>query len=154
MVLPGANTAKGQFGERATYLLDSYHLSEYLAAASVVCAPTSPDVWLEQQQQHLKGNGWQQVLAALRLSLELQTAADEQVPVRAAYRYSENRPNKLDYQAAIAADLPIGSGEIESAHRYVILERLDIARAWWTVEKAEQLLSLRVLRENHQWDNY
>jgi len=28
-------------------------------------------------------------------------------------------------------------GEIESAHRYVILERLDIAGAWWTVEAAE-----------------
>jgi hypothetical protein len=36
----------------------------------------------------------------------------------------------------------------------VILERLDIAGAWWTVEKAAELLSLRVLRANHQWDNY
>lgn len=53
----------------------------------------------------------------------------------------ENRLNQLDYQGAIAADLPIGSGEIESAHRYVILERLDIAGAWWTVEKAAELLS-------------
>jgi hypothetical protein len=36
----------------------------------------------------------------------------------------------------------------------VILERLDIAGAWWTQEKAEELLSLRVGRENHQWNDY
>ncbi len=52
-----ANQIKAQFGERATYLLDFYHLSEDLAAASIVCAPTHPDVWLEQQQQRLKCNG-------------------------------------------------------------------------------------------------
>lgn len=149
-----ANTVIAQFGSSATYLLDFYHLSEYLAAASVVCAPTHPNIWLEHQQLRLKRNEWQQVLAALRPHLESLTAADEQAPVRAAYRYIQNRPNQLDYQGAIAADLPIGSGEIESAHRYVILERLDIAGAWWTVEKAEELLSLRVLRANQRWNDY
>ena len=149
-----ANQVDAMFGEQATYLLDFYHLSEYLAAASVVCAPTSIKVWLEAQQDCLKHNQWQQVLAALRPHLEPTSVADEQAPVRAAYRYIDNRPNQLDYQGAITADLPIGSGEIESAHRYVILARLDIAGAWWTVEKAEQLLSLRVLRENQEWDEY
>lgn len=149
-----ANQVKAQFGDQATYLLDFYHLSEYLAAASLVCAPTHPDVWLDEQQQRLKRNRWQQVLTALHPNLEPLAVADQHAPVRAAYRYIENRPNQLNYQTAIAADLPIGSGEIESAHRYVILERLDIAGAWWTVEKAEELLSLRVLRENHQWDDY
>ena len=149
-----ANQVHALFGNSATYLLDFYHLSEYLAAASVVCASSDPDVWLEQQQQYLKCNAWQQVLAALRPNLEPEATAEEQAPVRAAYRYIENRPNQLDYQGAIDAGLPIGSGEIESAHRYVILARLDIAGAWWTVEKAEQLLSLRVLRANHQWDDY
>lgn len=145
---------KAQFGEQASYLLDFYHLSEYLAAASAICSPTHPNAWLKQQQQHLKRNGWQQVLAALRPNLEPLTTADAQAPVRAAYRYIQNRPSQLDYQGAIAADLPIGSGEIESAHRYVILERLDIAGAWWTVEKAEELLSLRVLRANQRWNDY
>ncbi len=106
-----------------------------------MCAPSHPDVELQQQQQLLKRNGWRQVLAALRPNLEPLTVALEHAPVRAAYRYIQNRPNQLDYQGAIASDLPIGSGEIESAHRYMILERLDIAGAWWTQEKAEELLS-------------
>ncbi len=56
-----------------------------------------------------------------------------------------NRLEQLDYQGAIKEDLPIGSGEIESAHRYVIQERLDLAGAWWTLEKAEQMLAFLVL---------
>lgn len=149
-----ANQVHAVFGNQATYLLDFYHLSEYLAAASSVCDPTQPDAWLAAQQHDLKHNQWSQVLAVLRPHLEPETVADDRAPVRAAYRYIDNRSDQLNYQGAIAAALPIGSGEIESAHRYVILERLDIAGAWWTVEKAEQLLSLRVLRQNQEWDAY
>ncbi|MGV0029251.1 UPF0236 family transposase-like protein [Phormidesmis priestleyi] len=149
-----AHQIEAVFGNQSTYLLDFYHLSEYLAAASRVCAPTQSAVWLEQQQQALKHNRWQSVLDALRPHLEPQTVADEHAPVRVAHRYLQNRPHQLDYQGAISKDLPIGSGEIESAHRHVILERLDIPGAWWTIQKAEQLLSLRVLRKNQKWEDY
>lgn len=149
-----AHQVEAQFGEQATYLVDFYHVSEYLAEASQVCAPDDAKVWLKTQQTRLKHNQWMQVLAALHPYLEPANVDDKQAPVRAAYRYLDNRPDQLDYQGAIAAELPIGSGEIESAHRYVILERLDIAGAWWTVEKAEQLMTLRVLRENDGWNDY
>lgn len=141
-------------GKQASYLLDFYHLSEYLADASIICAPNSGEAWLRSQQNFLKQNQSHRVLAALRPHLEPAHIPEEKARVRAAYRYMENRPNQLDYQGAINSELPIGSGEIESAHRYVILERLDIAGAWWTLDKAEQLLSLRVLRENQEWDDY
>jgi hypothetical protein len=60
------------------------------------------------------------VLKALRCDLEADTVPDKMAPVRSAYRYIHNRLNQLDYKGAIADELPIGSGEIESAHRYVI----------------------------------
>jgi hypothetical protein len=34
------------------------------------------------------------------------------------------RRNHLNYDDALANDLPIGSGEIESAHRYIAQQRL------------------------------
>ena len=40
------------------------------------------------------------------------------------------RPMRFNYKDAIEAGLPIVSGHIESPHRYVIHERLDIAGAW------------------------
>ena len=149
-----AHQVEAKFGGQSTYLIDFYHVSEYLAAASQVCASEDAKNWLKTQQTRLKHNQSALVLSALHPYLEPDTVDDKQAHVRAAYRYLDNRPDQLDYQGAMAAELPIGSGEIESAHRYVILERLDIAGAWWTVEKAEQLMALRVLRENDGWNEY
>ena len=53
------------------------------------------------------------------------------------YRYIANREDSLDYKEALEKDLPIGSGEIESSHRYVIQKRLKIAGAWWKPETVE-----------------
>ena len=56
--------------------------------------------------------------------------------------------------ASLATGLPIGSGEIESGHRYVIQERLKSAGAWWKEDNAAKMLALRVLRSNQDWENY
>jgi hypothetical protein len=71
-------------------------------------------------------------------------------PVKLAIRYSyiTNRPGQFDYPAALAAGLSLGSGEIESAHRSVIQDRLKIAGAWWKLDNAHCMLALRVNRTN------
>jgi hypothetical protein len=61
---------------------------------------------------------------------------------------------KLDYQAALAQDLPIGSGEIESAHRYIIQQRLKLTGAWWTPDNVDSMLALRIIRANNKRDEY
>jgi len=58
------------------------------------------------------------------------------------------------YKTAIETGLPIGSGEIESAHRYLIQERLKLPGAWWKAANADSMLALRVLRANDLWDDY
>jgi len=50
--------------------------------------------------------------------------------------------------------LPIGSGEVESAHRYVIQKRLKLPGAWWRKDNAQAMLNLRVARANHRRDHY
>ncbi|MCI5196978.1 MAG: ISKra4 family transposase, partial [Candidatus Electrothrix sp. AW5] len=69
-------------------------------------------------------------------------------------RYLHNRPGQFDYLGAQVRGLPIGSGEIESAHRYIIQERLKIAGAWWTPENARIMLALRVDRADGYWEKY
>ena len=76
---------------------------------------------------------------------------DKAAPVRRAHRYIHNRLDQLDYKGALAADLPIGSGVIASAHRYVIQQRLKRSGSWWSIDKAEAMLALRVLRVNQDW---
>ena len=102
----------------------------------------------------MKASHWPQVLLALQPHVEAQNIPEENAPVRACYRYIKNRPHQLDYKMAIDNDLPTGSGEIESAHRYVIQKRLKIAGAWWLEENAEDMLALRVNRANRDWESY
>lgn len=149
-----ANQIDQRFGDPGCYLLDFYHLCEYLAAASSVCAPDGSKAWMEQQKRRLKRNHVAAVLKALYPYREPNSVPDQTAPTRSAYRYIDNRWHQLDYKGAIAAGLPIGSGEIESAHRYVIQQRLKRSGSWWTVEKAWAMLALRVMRANQDWQSY
>jgi hypothetical protein len=143
-----------RFGSEAKYLIDFFHLCEYLAAAAKVVAGESKETWMEEKKTWLKDNRWADVLKSLHPFLESEKAPDTDAPVRVCYRYIANRPNFLDYKGTLAAGLPIGSGEIESANRYVIQIRLKIAGAWWKIENASKMLALRVLRCNGAWEEY
>ena len=70
------------------------------------------------------------VIKNLKPYLEANEIDDNKAPVRACHRYLSNRTDQLDYKNAIEKGLPIGSGEIESAHRYVIQKRLKLSGAW------------------------
>jgi hypothetical protein len=47
--------------------------------------------------------------------------------------------------------LPVGSGEIEAAHRHIIQARLKRAGAWWRPENADSMLAMRIARANDNW---
>ena len=79
---------------------------------------------------------------------------DERAPVRTCHRYLRARAGQLNYRQALADGLPIGSGEIESAHRYVAQQRLKRPGAWWRVDHAEHMLALRINRINGDWNAY
>ena len=148
-----ANQVEEQFGAKGSYLIDFYHLCEYLNAAALSCAPNNQR-WLKIQKEKMKLSQHQEVLRTLQPHLEPKTIEETKAPVRACYRYINNRLNQLDYKSAIKQGLPIGSGEIESAHRYIVQRRLKIAGAWWNLENAKNMVALRVCRVNEHWENY
>lgn len=141
-----ASQVERQFGPQASYLVDFYHASEYLAAA----APPGRNIrpWLKRQQGHLLKSKSAVVLRNLALRLEPPGAAER--PVASAHRYLSERRGQLDYAKARRQGLPIGSGEIESAHRHLVQPRLKIPGAW-TTRNAELMLSLRAARANDLW---
>ncbi len=149
-----ADQAARQFGSQAGFLVDFYHVSEYLARAAAVVAPQSATAWLHTQQQRLKKNQVSEVLVALTPHCEAVGVPEAEAPVRVCQRYLRNHISHLDYAGALAADLPIGSGEIESGHRTVIQSRLKISGAWWLKENAGKMLALRVTRANQEWESY
>jgi hypothetical protein len=48
----------------------------------------------------------------------------------------------------------MGSGEIESAHRYLFQKRLKIAGAWWKTENLAKMVAFRIVRANRGWQDY
>jgi hypothetical protein len=149
-----ADQANRVFGMYGSFLLDFYHVCEYLHAAAPECAGGETDQWLKAQQSSLKASKAPEVLKALEPHLEPASRTDDKSPVRKCFRYLGNRLDQLDYKAAIEAGLPIGSGEIESSHRHVIQERLKISGAWWKAENADHMVALRTLRANGGWQHY
>jgi len=145
-----------RFGDQGSYLIDLYHVCEYLSAAvkTIVPDPAAGKAWLEAQKEALKTGRLDAVLQALAPHREAPGVSDEQAPVRACHRYLGARQDQLKYREALAEGLPIGSGEIESAHRYVAQKRLKLPGAWWRVENAEHMLALRINRLNGDWEAY
>ena len=143
-----------QFGAQAQYLVDFCHLCGYLSAAGEVIAANDKLAWMEEKKDWLKDNRWKDVLGALRPCLEPALVSDSEAPVRACFRCISKHSNFLDYKGALAAGLPIGSGEIDSGHRDVFQNRLKIAGGWWKAENLQKMIALRVLRANGGWADY
>jgi hypothetical protein len=151
-----AGQVERQFGDQGSYLIDLYHVCEYLSPAAKAIAPAAAaqKAWMEAQKDALKTGRLDEVLRALAPHREAPEASDDQAPVRVCHRYLDARKDQLNYREALAQGMPIGSGEIESAHRYVAQKRLKLPGAWWRVEHAEYMLALRINRLNGDWQAY
>ena len=141
------------FREQGNYLVDFYHVSEYLAAAATALVPERKQAeWRRRQQGRLLNNQVGKVLRGMEKHQE--PAGIKEAPIREAYRYLDQRRHHLDYEGARKAGLPIGSGEIESGHRHVVQQRLKLAGAWWRETNLQTMLNLRVARTNKWWNLY
>jgi len=163
-----ANTVKDKFGAQATFLLDFYHLSDYLAGAANVIAGTEKQEWFTQQKQRMKENKVKEVVTELlshcrsgeatqsqsKRRTESKSGEKQECPVEACKRYIENRMGQFDYQSAIEAQLPIGTGEVEGGHRSIIQQRLKLSGSWWLIPNINKMLALRTNRANNEWDTY
>jgi len=151
-----ADQIEKKFGAQGSYLVDFFHACDYLSAAgkAINSDEQGQKTWMDEQKNRLKTHQANAVLQELQTHLEPPAVQDSEAPVRQCHRYLNNRPDQLNYQDAIERDLPIGSGEIESAHRYIVQQRMKRPGAWWRAHNAEHMLALRLNRANRQWDSY
>lgn len=141
------------FGGQQTFLLDYFHVSQYLAEAAMGCRPQHPAQWRKVQQKRLLRGASPLVLEELAAHLEAPEVPDENAPVQAAHRYLTNRLDALDYPRALRLELPVGSGLIESGNRHLLQRRLKQPGTVWLQESAHAIAQLRVLRANGLWND-
>ncbi len=142
-----------QFGSQAHFLIDFFHMSEYLTGASVWCNPLNPEEWQAERKKMMKSGESGKVFHELKTKLSEIEISDDNGLVKCV-RYMEKRLPYMGYATAREKELPIGSGEIESSHRHVVQKRLKIAGAWWKTDNANAMLQLRTARANGYWRNY
>ncbi len=75
-------------------------------------------------------------------------------PVERAAQYLVNNTCLLHYDRALAEGLPIATGVIEGACRYLVKDRMGRTGACWSLTGAEAILRLRALRASGDFDDY
>ncbi len=142
------------FGSQAHYLIDFYHLRDYLHSAVQATPVQNKPSYLGRLKAGFKRGQGEQIIYRLKPFEEPSACPNPEAPVRAALRYVKNRPGQFEYDQAIEHDLPIGSGEIESAHRYLTQKRLKLPGACWKEKNANAMLYLRACGANQKWHRY
>lgn len=149
-----ADQVENQFGTQAHFLIDFFHMCEYLAEAVPWCADLDSKKSLEEKKEMMKTGESEKVFCKLKMQLEQLEDAPKDNGLARCVCYMEKRLKYMNYGEAKQKELPIGSGEIESSHRHVVQKRLKIAGAWWKRENANAMLQLRTARANGYWKDY
>jgi hypothetical protein len=139
-------------------VLDFIHASEYLwDVANCLLGETHPDRldWMADQTLRILSGQTQQVIADFRhmaQKSETKTALCEQLNKTANY-FERNLPF-MDYPLYLSNGWPIASGVIEGACRHFVKDRCELSGMRWNQTGAENLLRLRAVAENDDWDAY
>jgi len=95
------------------------------------------------------------VAAGIRRSATLrELRAANRKPADKCANYLLKYGLRLHYDSYLAKGLPIATGVIEGACRYLVKDRMDITGARWGLLGAEAVLQLRSLRASGDFDEY
>jgi hypothetical protein len=137
---------------KAQYILDHPHLKSHLydTASALELEGAARHAWVSDRLEQFWAGEVDQVLAAWQQHHE----DDPNERLRQLIDHVTRFEDSVDYGAYHDRGWPLGSGEVESAHRYVPQERLKIAGACWNPDNVNPMLALRVVRANDWWDEF
>lgn len=150
--------AARKLGVAITIVVDLIHVLEYLwKAAYAFHADGSKDAeqWVEQRLMWLLQGEPGKVSANLRRNARLAKLEGAALkPIKKCLRYLRGVRDHIAYGRALDAGLPIATGVIEGACRYLVKDRMERTGARWSLVGAEAVLRLRALRASGDFDDY
>jgi hypothetical protein len=139
-------------------ILDFIHANEYLwDVANALLGEESEDrlSWMVTHTRQLLTGQTRAVIAELRLlSANSGTKAAQRQQLEKTANYFERNLPYMDYATYLARGWPIASGVIEGACRHFVKDRCELSGMRWSLMGAEQLLHLRAVAENNDWEAY
>lgn len=135
------------------------HVLEYLWKAAYAFEPEGSkeaEAWVDQRLLGLlSGQSAGYLARGMRRNARARGLSDkESAPVEACANYLVNNSKLLHYDRALRDGLPIATGVIEGACRYLVRDRMDRTGARWSLDGAESVLRLRALWTNGDFDAY
>jgi hypothetical protein len=142
-----------------TIVLDIIHVIEYLWKAAYVFhddGTEEAERWVEQRLLALlQGRSAGEIAKDIRRCADrYDLSAEARKVIADCTRYLVNNRRILHYDRALAEGLPIGTGVIEGACRYLVKDRMARTGARWSLLGAEAVLRLRSLRASGDFDAY
>ena len=133
------------------FILDRPHLKQHLFATAEAMELTGKIrlIWLKHTLNLIDHGHVKKVISRLK-----RWPGKGQQRVLNLAKYLERFRDALHYEKYRSLGLPIGSGEIESAHRYIPQKRLKLPGATWHPDTINPMLALRVIRANDWWHDF
>lgn len=139
-------------------VLDFIHADEYLwDVANCLLGQTNPQRldWMITQTRHMLSGQTEQLIVDFRqLAQASQTSSAQRQQLLKTANYFERNLPYMDYPTYLARGWPIASGVIEGACRHFVKDRCELSGMRWSQAGAENLLRLRAVAENDDWDAY
>jgi hypothetical protein len=139
---------------QATRVLDFAHAQGYIAIVGRAIYGPETDAfrqWYGQMSRQLGRQPPQRTINELRLLQRQHPDHPEGETIELAIRYLEKREPMLDYPRFRRQQIPIGSGNVESAHKVVMQQRMKQAGMRWAEESVNPMLTLRTALCNQTW---
>lgn len=141
-----------------TQVLDFIHADEYLwDVANSLLGETNEQrtPWMADHTLQMLSGQTEQIIADFRQRAQATptTSTQREQLVKAANYFARNLPY-MDYPTYLARGWPIASGVIEGACRHFVKDRCELSGMRWNQDGAENLLHLRAIAENDDWDAY
>ncbi len=136
---------------RLTFILDRPHLKQHLYAGAEAIGLTGIErhTWVSNKL-HLIDSGRVKLVI-----LQLKSYQGQGIKrIINLSEYLERFSDAVHYERFLAQGFPIGSGEVESAHRYIPQKRLKIPGATWHPDTVNPMLALRIIRANDWWEDF
>lgn len=134
------------------FILDKTHLKDHLYDTAEALEINRKDrpLWVEPRLRAISDGNVESILR----EFEEENKKNPNDRLKRLIGYLTRFNDALDYNNYKFKGYPIGSGEIESAHKSIPQKRLKIPGASWNPASIDPMLSLRILRANNWWEDF
>lgn len=147
---------EARFARHATGILDFYHAAHQLwkgAAAWLDGRTTQARRWFAWARHRLRHGMPDGVLADLADALDVEGLPETaRETLRTVYTYLERHREHINYVRYKELGLPLGSGMVESACKWLIQQRFKGVGMRWSADGFNHLLHLRLAWVNGRFD--